>query len=328
MKKGTKTSALSDSEGVITISKSALTAKSTVKLITKKDCKLALADDVTKSDVIPKGFYIDGNTATYKTKHTSEKYVLASDKKSITYKGATGGVELVTVSGLKSDASSSGLFKFDDHNFVGINSNIIGTNGASVKGSVANYTFFLNGAGKLVNVGAAAKLMGSAGEDSLIGGSGKDSIWGNDGDDYLSGENGNDKLYGGNGDDTLSGGAGNDTLTGGDGEDVFLYSGGKDVITDYTAGEDTIKISGTISKTKTNGKDIIYTIGKGTLTVKNGKGKDITIENSTSALFAEDNFVTSDNLSAITENNLSAVSEIETQNFDTLTQENLITFAE
>ena len=47
----------------------------------------------------------------------------------------------------------------------------------------------------------------------------------------------------------------------------------------------------------------------------------------TAELWADDNFATSDNLSEITENNLSSVGEFETQNFDTLTQENLIAYA-
>ena len=48
------------------------------------------------------------------------------------------------------------------------------------------------------------------------------------------------------------------------------------------------------------------------------------------ALLSENNFATSDNLSAIVKNNLSASADkIETQNFDTLTQKNsVITFAD
>ena len=80
---------------------------------------------------------------------------------------------------------------------------------------------------------------------------------------------------------TLVGAKGNDTLTGGAGKDVFYYStgDGNDVITDYTAGQDTIKLGkGTISKTSYSGNDVIFTVGSGKITVKNGKGKKITIE--------------------------------------------------
>ena len=87
-------------------------------------------------------------------------------------------------------------------------------------------------------------------------------------------------LNGGSGADTISGGKGNDTLTGGVGKDVFVYANGdgKDVITDYTEGQDKIKISsGTISKTSYSDSNVIFTVGSGTLTVKNGSGKKITI---------------------------------------------------
>ena len=86
------------------------------------------------------------------------------------------------------------------------------------------------------------------------------------------------RIIGSTNDDTLWGGKGNDTLTGGEGEDVFAFSDGdgKDVITDYSS-EDVIKFaSGTVSKIKESGKDVIFTVGKGTVTVKNGKGKAIT----------------------------------------------------
>ena len=87
-------------------------------------------------------------------------------------------------------------------------------------------------------------------------------------------------IFGGSKADTISGGKGNDTLTGNGGNDVFVYGSGdgKDVIADYTAGTDKIKISsGTISKTAYSGNNVVFTVGSGTLTVKNGKGKKITI---------------------------------------------------
>lgn len=68
-------------------------------------------------------------------------------------------------------------------------------------------------------------------------------------------------------------------MTGGDGKDIFVYGSGdgKDVITDYAA-SDTIKLSnGTITATDYKSNDVVFTVGSGTLTVKNGKGKAITI---------------------------------------------------
>ena len=99
----------------------------------------------------------------------------------------------------------------------------------------------------------------------------------------ITGNSQANSILGGKGADTLSGGTGSDTLTGGAGKDVFVYANGdgKDVITDYTAGQDKVKItSGSISKTSYTGNDVVFTIGSGTLTIQNGKGKKITITDS------------------------------------------------
>lgn len=106
--------------------------------------------------------------------------------------------------------------------------------------------------------------LGSKGADTIYGGSGADSILG-------TAAAGDDKLYGD---------AGNDRLTEGAGSDTFVYGSGdgKDVITDYTANQDKIKLtSGEIIKTAYSGNNVIFTVGSGTLTVKNAKGKAITI---------------------------------------------------
>ena len=87
------------------------------------------------------------------------------------------------------------------------------------------------------------------------------------------------RIFGGDGNDCINGGKGNDTLTGDDGADIFAYEngGGKDVITDYSV-RDTIQVSsGTISKTSFNGSDVVFKIGKGSLTVKRGKGKTLNL---------------------------------------------------
>ena len=91
---------------------------------------------------------------------------------------------------------------------------------------------------------------------------------------------GQGKILGGAGADTLYGGAGADTLTGGDGKDVFVYANGDgaDVIADFTAGQDSIKLtSGTVASASLKGSDMVFKIGSGSLTVKNGKGKEISV---------------------------------------------------
>lgn len=131
----------------------------------------------------------------------------------------------------------------------------------------------------LVGNAQANTIIGSSKAETIYGGTGNDSITGGAGNDRLYGDAGNDKLLGGAGADTLYGGGGADTLTGGDGKDIFVYGSGdgKDVIADYATG-DTIKISnGTITATGYKSNDVVFTIGSGTITVKNGKGQAITI---------------------------------------------------
>lgn len=91
------------------------------------------------------------------------------------------------------------------------------------------------------------RIDSGAGNDFINGGAGNDIIRAGLGDDVLIGGDGNDILDGGAGDDNLFGGAGNDILEGGEGADTFIFDledTGFDVITDFTAGEDTIFIQG------------------------------------------------------------------------------------
>ena len=126
----------------------------------------------------------------------------------------------------------------------------------------------------------AIKITANKLDNTIYSGSGKDTLYGKDGNDYLAGNAGNDKLYGQNGDDTLWGGTGNDTLKGGDGDDIFIYSAGKDVITDYVESEDKISIGAAIDNASLNGSDVVFSVGTGTLKVKDARGQKLTLINS------------------------------------------------
>ncbi len=109
---------------------------------------------------------------------------------------------------------------------------------------------------------------------------------------YLIGNSKNNSIIGGSGNDTLRGGSGNkDSLTGGNGNDFFAFGkndGDNNVITDYTSGQDVIKvINGALSSVTTikNSNDLTLTIGKTKVRLKNKdniKGK-VTIEDSVGA---------------------------------------------
>ena len=178
------------------------------------------------------------------------------------------------------------------------------------------------------------KITGNTLANKISGGSDNDTISGGKGNDSILGNAGNDKLLGDAGKDTLFGGAGNDTLTGGAGKDVFVHSAGKDVITDYKAGTDKILLQDTaITSWKFNKKDLVLTTETGTLTVKNGKGKKLSIaiektfsteSGNISELVAENNFVTADNPDSIVKNNLTPATYQLENNFAKLTQENSV----
>ena len=142
---------------------------------------------------------------------------------------------------------------------------------------------------------ARGLIKGGAGDDALYGfdkndqingGAGADRLYGGAGADRLYGGAGADTLEGGAGADLLAGGAGVDTLTGGEGKDWFtlhqgaLTSGTLDIVTDFTRGEDKIKVdvsegaSGTLAELKTTLQ--IRIVGEHRITT--GIANDATIE--------------------------------------------------
>ncbi|WP_338016066.1 Ig-like domain-containing protein [Meridianimarinicoccus roseus] len=90
------------------------------------------------------------------------------------------------------------------------------------------------------------------GVNRVIGGDGDDTISTGGGNDILVGGAGADNLFGGAGNDTLIGGTGGGTVNGGAGADLFVYraadfpTGSFTIafIDDFTAGEDTLELSG------------------------------------------------------------------------------------
>jgi Ca2+-binding RTX toxin-like protein len=172
------------------------------------------------------------------------------------------------------------------------NSELTGTGAADVLTVKHSQVTVKAGKGKdkiTVSKGASNLLYGDAGVDTIT--IGKSAGKGN----KAYGGTGNDTIKvstkygvtidGGTGNDKLYGGKGNDTFTGGKGKDTFFYAngGGKDVIKDYQAGQDTLQItSGSVGKTAIakNKKDLVITVGKGTITLKNAAGKTISMKDS------------------------------------------------
>ena len=113
--------------------------------------------------------------------------------------------------------------------------------GYKVQDGIVDYSDYTAGViARLVGNYAHGLIKGSSHDDKLDGFNKNDRIYGNDGDDRLEGRDGADLLVGGAGVDTLTGGEGNDWFT--------LYQGPLttdstlDVVTDFTRGEDKIKV--------------------------------------------------------------------------------------
>ena len=129
--------------------------------------------------------------------------------------------------------------------------------------------------------GGSDYIVNTGANSSINAGDGNDSITNSGSNVTIDGGKGNDSIVGSDGKDTIIGGTGSDILTGGKGEDIFVYSlgDGNDTITDY-AEEDKISIAAGEVSFDTKGNDVVLTVSKskkkGTITIKNGKGKTIT----------------------------------------------------
>lgn len=141
----------------------------------------------------------------------------------------------------------------------------------------------------------AATLYGNARANTITGGASNDKLYG---------RAGNDVLKGGNGSDYLDGGVGNDKLYGGVGNDVFVYRDGDgvDTVCDFEASRDALYIAkGALKSTAvaSNKKDLVFSVGKGKVTLKGVAGKTITLKNASggaytmtkTTLTAKDGFV-------------------------------------
>lgn len=106
----------------------------------------------------------------------------------------------------------------------------------------------------------------------VYGNSSDNVLTGNSGANKLYGLGGNDTLIGGAGNDLLQGGAGRDVMTGGDGKDSFVFATGDfggatpigaDEITDFTHGQDHIRLNLVDANTTVSGDQAFTWLGTG-----------------------------------------------------------------
>ena len=351
--KGVKSiSGLSLKNKTVTVSNASLNKK-TVTI--SSGYTLKLGSDVAKSKTTASKWTISGTTATYKSKSTTAGYNLANNK--ITYTAAKSATNLFKINGIKlksSDLSVSGNITSGTAKYTISGNNVIFTVGGgkiTVKGAADKNFTYTDASGEhsyaheddnLYKIsGKNVSLMSyySAKKFDVSTINGGSSITRIDASNVtrslvITGNDNANEILNGIGDCTLIGGKGNDTLYGGDSANVFVYNNldGNDIIYGFDS-DDTLRIESGIfsSDVSLNGDTVIFTVGKGKISLDGAKGDPITIwyDGDNITKIYHDNLIVDDNDIADSDNQLSSIvrdgAEYSTTRFDdkfTFTAEN------
>ena len=249
----------------------------------------------------------------------------------------------------------------------------LGAGNDAIENSAGSITA-LGGAGadSFYNLGTNSTLKGDSGNDEIInfgdssylsGGKNNDTIYSSGAAATLSGDAGKDIFYnegvkayvnGGASSDiiynegdhvTIAGGTGNDSINNNGGKHIVYQFGtgdGKDTVVGFNDG-DTVQITAGKSSSKKGGDDVVVSVGKNTLTLKDAVGKTINYitakGKTTSKTFSakvsplwfdyDNNFATTDNLSSLVKNKSYSVAELNySSDLTSLTKkDNLITYS-
>ena len=196
-------------------------------------------------------------------------------------------------------------------------------------GNDSIYNYY--GSKTLIDGGAGSDTIHSVGRNvTITGGAGNDSIKNNEYDVIIDGGAGNDTIST-NGTVTITGGAGNDYISlsksNNSINDIRYAAGdGFDTIRNFSS-NDTLRITSGEYSASVSGSDVIVTVGTGSITLKDAKGKKISITDSKGDTVTKRysaNLFENNNLSEIVADK--TVAEFENYKSD-YKQENLITFA-
>ena len=177
-----------------------------------------------------------------------------------------------------------------------------------------------NGDDVISKDGENATIYGDAGSDHIYSYGSKNSIYGGSDNDYVySSGNTNGFVDGGTGNDTIQVWYGNNlTINGGKGNDQISLSSGAACVIQYASGDgkdtvigfndnDTLKISGGSYTRSTVGSDVVFSIGNGSITLKNTKDKTINIETTANSYNVADDWISADDNNFTTAANLSSI---------------------
>ncbi|WP_074920820.1 calcium-binding protein [Sedimentitalea nanhaiensis] len=143
--------------------------------------------------------------------------------------------------------------------FAGVDTVFGGNGNDTINDGGGNDVFYGQAGDDVIRGGTGNdRIYGGSHDDTLYGGDGNDRVWGGwgrdkvylgNGDDVFfdraqGGFAGVDTVFGGNGNDTFHDGGGNDVYHGEAGADLFVFSSGhgSDTITDFTPGQDNIRL--------------------------------------------------------------------------------------
>ena len=259
-------SGLSENATVKNISLSGTTVKisanalDTSKTVTISDgYKLALNTDVTVSKTTAEGWQVSKGAAEYKNSAVSAGFAVSDNK--IIYVDETAADTLITVTGLKTTAKATNLS--------------LAGNSVTIAAAAVNKGKVTITDGYALTLAKGTYTTGA----TISGGDGVDTITNNGNNLIISANDGDDFIYLGSSTskNTIIGGAGNDTISAAKGKNIYRYAtgDGDDIINGFTE-NDTLNItSGNIDSWTVANSDLIFNVGDGSITIKDGVNKKI-----------------------------------------------------
>ena len=240
-------SELTISGNVVTVANSALNQ---AEVTISDGYTLALGDDVAQSKTQMGWIKLDNGNITYQTNSTTAGYKLADNK--IIYAEEILGETLAELGGIDSASTPT----LDDNGITFAASNFE-DNVAIIQSKTANFNLT---AGDYLD----KEFSGTEKIDKITNAGSKLKINGGAGNDKISNSGSGVTIEGGAGEDNVS-------LSGGDeGGNTYVYNDGdgKDIIFNFK-GNDTIQVMGAASvEANVKSKDVVFTVGKGTITVR------------------------------------------------------------
>ena len=258
---------------VITVANSALNQ---AEVTISDGYELKLGDDVALSKTQTGWTKLDNGNMLYQTDSTTAGYKLENNK--ISYVEAVEGATLAELSGI-----DSALPPTLDENGITFAASNFEDNVAVIQSNTNNFEF---SAGDY-----ADKEFSGTDKIDKINNSGSNLI--------INGGAGGDKINNTGTGVTIEGGAGDDqiTLSDDEGGNTYVYSDGdgKDILYNFKA-NDTIQVMGTAQvEANIKNKDVVFKVGKGTITVRDGATSEmaITLINSEGKAISENTYTAS-----------------------------------